>query len=47
MSELEDTSLWGVNGHNHGHAPYTDDNTEEIIKLAAELGYIIIGYIGI
>lgn len=47
MSELKDTILWGVNGHNRGHAPYTDDNTEEIIRLAAELGYIIIGYIGI
>ncbi len=45
MSELKDTILWGVNGHNRGHAPYTDDNTEAIIKLAAELGYIIIGYI--
>lgn len=47
ICELKDTILWGVNGHNHGHAPYTDDNTEEIIRLAAELGYIIIGYIGI
>ncbi len=47
MSELKDTILWGVNGHNRGHLPYSEENTEEIIKLAAELGYIIIGYIGI
>lgn len=38
MSELKDTILWGVNGHNHYHLPYTEENTDEIIRLAAELG---------
>ena len=38
VSALKKSVLWGVNGHNRGHAPYTEKNTEEVLRLAAEMG---------
>ncbi|MCQ2431158.1 MAG: hypothetical protein MJ175_01000 [Clostridia bacterium] len=40
-SSLRNNILWGVNGHNKAHVPYTEDNTEDIIRLAAEMGSTI------
>lgn len=41
VSSLRDDILWGVNGHNKGHLPYTEENTDDIILLAAEMGSTI------
>ncbi|MCQ2432112.1 MAG: hypothetical protein MJ175_05840 [Clostridia bacterium] len=40
-NSLREDILWGVNAHNKGHMPYTEENTEAIIRLAAEMGSTI------
>lgn len=38
---LKTSVLWGVNAHNNQYKAYNDQNTDEIIRLAADLGSTI------
>jgi len=38
---LKQSILWGVNAHNNQYKAYNDQNTDEIIRLAADLGSTI------
>lgn len=38
---LKKSVLWGVNGHNCAYQAYNENNTEETLRLAAELGSTI------